>query len=54
MSLNLLLVFSLAMMTAVIGNTSTGSSGLANSACLVLLLSFVLLTAFQGVRKPVV
>lgn len=54
MSVNLLLLFSSAMVTAVVAKVTPGSSGMASIACVCLLVLFAVLTRVQGIRKPVV
>ena len=54
MSVNLLGLFSLAMITAVIAKMTAGYGGLASAACVGLLVLFAVLTRVHGVRKPVV
>ena len=54
MSVTLLVLFAMAMLTAVIGKVSVAAAGIANLVCLSLLVVFAVLTRIQGVRKPVV
>ncbi len=54
MSVTLLVLFAIAMLTAVIGKFSVAAAGAANLVCLCLLVLFAVLTQIQGVRKPVV
>ena len=54
MSVHLQLLFSSAMITAIVSKTSPSPSGLAEIVCGCLLVGFVLLMRVQGIRKPVV
>ncbi len=54
MSVNLLLLFSSAMITAIVAKVTSHPSGFANIACLCLLVLFAIMMWVQGVRKPVV
>lgn len=53
MPVHLLGLFSVAMISAVVGKVSS-AGGLANLICVCLLVLFVVLMRIQGVRKPVV
>lgn len=54
MSVTLLLLFVIAMLTAVVGKFTVAAAGVANVICLCLLVLFAVLTQVQGIRKPVV
>lgn len=54
MSFSLLLLFSSAMITAVVGKYTFIHSNMANVACLSLLILFGIAMWVQGLRKPVV
>ncbi len=54
MSVNLLLLFSSAMITAIVAKVTPSSNGFANIACLCLLVIFAIAMWMQGLRKPVV
>jgi len=54
MSVNLLLLFSLAMITAVVAKMVTGYGIMATATCVCLLVLFAVMTRVQGIRKPVV
>ena len=53
MSVTLLILFAMAMLTAVIGKFSVAAAGVANLVCVSLLVVFAVMTRIQGVRKPV-
>ena len=54
MSVNLLLLFSSAMITAIVGKVTASPGGWANIACLCLLVLLAVLIQFKGIRKPVI
>lgn len=54
MSVNLLLLFSSAMITAIVAKVTASPGGWANIACLSLLALFAVLTHVKGIRKPVI
>jgi hypothetical protein len=54
MSLESILIFAGAVLSALLGQTTTGVATAANAIALTLLAVFALVLRFQGVRKPVV
>lgn len=54
MSIQLLSLFAVAMLAAVLGKLAVGTAGMANLVCLCGLMLFAILTRIQGIRKPVV
>lgn len=54
MSVNLLLLFSSAMVTAIVAKVTSSPGGWANITCLCLLVLFAILTQVNGIRKPVI
>ncbi len=54
MSVTLLILYAIAMLTAVVGKFSVAAAGIAQFICLFLLVTLVVLSRIQGIRKPVV